>query len=105
MNLMNAKRKIQLSLDAMSQEQYEAVKRCIIKGGGLLLLTPEIDERTQICINLQDVLEFLFEDCQRAGLDFEQVIANWKGESWETTIACLILQGNLGKIKEIADSI
>ena len=104
MNLLDAKRKIQLSLDAMTPEQYEAVRKCITQGAGLLL-TPDIDERMQIVTNLQDALEFLYEDCQKAGLDVEQIVENWQVGTWETSIACFILQGRLDKIKKLADSI
>jgi hypothetical protein len=104
MTIEDAKRQIILRLDALSEEQYEAVKKCITQRGGLLL-TEGMDEKYQIRHELTDALELLWEECQKGGADFEKMVRAWQGGDWETTIACLMLQGRFEDIKKFADSI
>lgn len=104
MTIGEAKRRIVLMLDVLSPEQYGAVKKCITEGGGLLL-TEGMDEKEQLRRELEDALELLWEDCQTCKADFERTVMEWKGGDWETTIACMLLQGKFKEIKEIADSI
>ncbi len=73
MTIGEAKRRIVLMLDVLAPEQYEAVKKCITQGGGLLL-TEGMDEKYQIRRDLEDALELLWEDCEKGGADFEKTV-------------------------------
>jgi hypothetical protein len=37
--------------------------------------------------------------------DFQKMVRAWQGGDWETTIACMMLQGRVEKIQKLADSI